>query len=238
MIKFWQKNWFGIEFSTFAKLNSEKQADEVFYDSFYGEFLKKFSSYDELPERWKKDKKILAEFIFQHIQGCNTILSIGCGNGFIENELSKMKWGGKLVAIEPSLNASKWLKYNNKVQLVNGCFPSCLDETKVLFDFAYMSYIDYVFDNSTYIDFLMDIKNYPIKDLLLVGISIYNRDFKQTIKFSIKRLLSKCGFLHQQLWGYQRTLDEHLDCFNKAGFQNVQYGQLENNVYWIRAKNE
>lgn len=238
MIKFWQKNWFDIEFSTFAKLHSEKQANEIFYDSFYSEFFNKFSSYDELPETWKKDKKILVQFIFEHIVDRNIILSIGCGNGFIENELSKMKWEGRLVAIEPSQNASKWLKCNNRVELFNGYFPSCLDRTEVLFDFAYMSYIDYVFDNIAYIDFLIDIKNYPIKDFLLVGISIYNRNFTQTIKFSIKRFLSKLGLLNQQLWGYQRTLDEHLECFNQAGFQNVQYGQLENNVYWIRAKNE
>lgn len=238
MIKFWQKNWFDIEFNTFAKLNSEKQADEVFYDSFYGEFFKKFSSYDELPESWKKDKKILAEFIFQHIQGCNTILSIGCGNGFIENELSKMKWEGKLVAIEPSLNASKWLKYNNKVQLINGYFPSCLKDKETTFDFAYMSYIDYVFDDTTYVDILIDIRKYQIKDLLLIGISVYNRKPMETIKFTIKNILSMFGLLNQQLWGYQRTLDEHMDFFKKAGFKNVQYGKLNNDVYWIRAKDE
>ncbi len=87
-------------------------------------------------------------------------------------------------------------------------------------------------------DIIFNPENYPINNLLLVGISVYNRDFKQTIKFLIKSLLSKFGLLKQQLWGYQRTLDEHLDCFKKAGFQNVQYGRLENNVYWIRAKNE
>lgn len=238
MRKFWQSSWFDIQFASFAKVNSKKQTNEEFYNKFYEQFFKKFSSYDELPESWKKDKKILAEFIFQHIQGCNTILSIGCGNGFIENELSKMDWKGQLVAIEPSLNASRWLKNNEKVKLINGYFPSCLDGTDVLFDFAYMSYIDYVFDNSKYVDFLIGIKNYPIKDLLLIGISIHNQDFKQSIKFSIKSLLSKFGLLGQQLWGYQRTLDEHLDCFKQSGFQNLQYGQLENNVYWIRAKNE
>lgn len=237
MIKFWQNNWFDIEFNTFAKLNPSKQADESFYNSFYAEFFKKFSSYDELPLSWKNDKKVLADFIFQNMRKYNFVLFIGCGNGFIENEISKLSWRGELIAIEPSKNAPKWLEQNEKIKLINGYFPNCLDVTKKI-DFAYMSYIDYVFDDTLYINILKDIKNYPIKDFLLVGASVYIPNLKQSIKYVIKDLLFSFGFSNQQLWGYQRTIKEHLTIFQLAGYKNIEYGQLENGIYWIRAKNE
>jgi len=44
---------------------------------------------------------------------------------------------------------------------------------------AIMSLIDYVFDDSLYIDILKDVKNYPIDDFLLSSVSVYNINFKQ-----------------------------------------------------------
>jgi len=141
------------------------------------------------------------------------------------------------VAIEPSHNASKWLKENQKIKLINGYFPKCLMENEK-FDFAYMSYIDYVFDDNLYINILKDVKNYPIDDFLLIGASIYSQTLKENIKYFIKLILSKFGVFNQQLWGYQRTIEEHLTLFQKAGYKNLQYNQLDNGIYWIRAKNE
>ncbi|WP_419770612.1 MAG: hypothetical protein ACNI3C_02130 [Candidatus Marinarcus sp.] len=213
-----------------------KQADEDFYSMFYIEFFKKFNSYNELPDSWRKDKEILANFIFEHIKNKQKVLSVGSGNGFIENELSK-KWGKELVAIEPSKTSSKWLKKNEKIKLINGYFPDCLHSTDK-FDFAYMSYIDYVFDDNMYVNMLKDIKEYPINDFLLIGASVYTPNFKESIKYLIKNLLSFIGLYNQQRWGYQRTVMEHLAIFKKAGYKNIEYGKLENGTYWIRAKNE
>ncbi len=54
MKKLYQKEWFGINFKSFAKLNEMKMADTSFYDKFYDEFYRKFSSYEELFQDWKK----------------------------------------------------------------------------------------------------------------------------------------------------------------------------------------
>lgn len=234
--KFWQTNWFEIQFNSFETLNPNKLASEEFYDKFYKVFFKKFNSYEDLSKDWQKDKRILAEFILEQIKDKNKILSIGCGSGFVENELSS-KWDGELIAIEPSKNASKWVQENKNIKLINGYFPDCLDQ-KEKFDFAYMSYIEYVFNDSMYVDFLKKVKEYPIDDFLLIGASVYAPNFKESVKYSIKNLLSSIGFYNQQLWGYQRTIEEHLAMFKQAGYKNIKYGQLENSVYWIRAKNE
>lgn len=101
-----------------------------------------------------------------------------------------------------------------------------------------MSYIDYVFDDNMYVNMLKDIKEYPINDFLLIGASVYTPNFKESIKYLIKNLLSFIGLYNQQRWGYQRTVMEHLAIFKKAGYKNIEYGKLENGTYWIRAKNE
>lgn len=101
-----------------------------------------------------------------------------------------------------------------------------------------MSYIDYVFDNKMYIQILKDIKSYHIDEFLLIGISVYKPNTGQNIKNMIKSLFANFNILNQQLWGYQRTIEEHIDIFNKAGFKQVQYGQLKNNLFWIKAINE
>lgn len=187
MQKFWQTDWFGIEFSSFAKLNPKKQADEVFYEKFYTEFFK--------------------------------------------------KWGGELMAIEPSKVASKWISQNSKIDFVNGYFPDSIKSDEN-FDFAYMCYVDYVFDNKSYITLLKNVKNYPINDFLLVGVSTYSQNLIQTIKYNIKKLLSIFGSFNQQLWGYLRTIDEHKNILKEAGYKNIDFGQLKNGVFWIRAKND
>lgn len=236
MQKFWQTNWFDIEFSSFTKLNSTKQADEVFYEKFYTEFFKKFNSYEDLPEQYKKDKNLLVDFILEKIKDYNKGLAIGCGNGYIEKEIIK-KWGGELMADEPSKVASKWISQNSKINFVNGYFPNAI-KCNENFDFAYMCYVDYVFDNKSYITLLQNVKNYPINDFLLVGVSTYSPNLIQTIKYNIKKLLSIFGFFNQQLWGYLRTIDEHKNILEKAGYTNIDFGQLKNGVFWLRAKND
>lgn len=60
MKKFYQKEWFGIDFKSFVKLDSSGVADKSFYDKFYDEFYKRYKSYEELPEYGeivKRDRK-------------------------------------------------------------------------------------------------------------------------------------------------------------------------------------
>lgn len=237
MRKFWQTNWFDIEFSSFTEISSRQQAGEVFYSKFYDRFFKKFKSYEQLPLKWKEDKKMIADFIYDLIKYKANVLSIGCGSGFIENELSKMEWDGKLLAIEPSLSVSAWLKNNKKINLLNGYFPNILT-SQHKFDFAYMSYVDYIFDDKLYMQMLNNIKEYPVSEFLLVGATIYMPDFKSNIKYHIKNILAKFGFLRQQLWGYERTIEEHMNIFTKVNFKKIEYGKLMNGTYWIKVTND
>jgi SAM-dependent methyltransferase len=235
--KFYQTDWFNIQFNMFTRMRSSKLADQKFYDEFYDEFHKNYNSYDDLPETWKNHKKILINYIFDAIQDKKKVLSIGCGIGYIEDQLSKSQWSGNLTAIEPSIKASKWLKANMSITLIHGYFPIALEKISP-FDLAYISYVDYVFDNDMYIQFLTSVKNYPINDFLLIGASVYNPTLNVRFKDIIKSILSAFGFFNQQFWGYQRTIQEHLHLFEQVGFKNIDFGKLENDIYWIRAKND
>lgn len=231
-----ETNWFGINFQTFAKINSSKLADASFYDLFYKEFYKKFHSYDELPNGWKQHKSSLAKFIYSHIQSKQTTLSIGCGNGYIEHELSEMDYHGSITALEPSKAASLWLSENQNIHLINGYFPEALTQNQQ-FEFAYMSFTDYVFDNETYLQLLKTIQTYPINEFLLVGASTYKPNLKFCIKYFLRLVLLQLGIFKRQFWGYQRTIDEHLEIFKKAGYRELQTGQLADGTYWIKAIN-
>lgn len=234
MKPFYQHEWFGIKFSTFSQLNAKVLPSNSFYDAFYEIFHKKYKAYEELPVKWQEDKMVLVRFLQEHLKEKTNVLSIGCGNGFIENELSFL-WEGELVAIEPSKNATFWLSKNPKVNVLNGYFPDVL-KTKKQFDLAYASYIDYVFDDAMYHTFLTNIKKYPAKTFLLVQPSIYKDCFKEKVKYFLKNILLKCKIVNLQLWGYQRTFDEHIHIFKAVGFENIKFGQMSNGSYWFKLK--
>ena len=89
MRKFYQQEWFGIDFKSFVKLDSGRVADKSFYDKFYDEFYKRYKSYEELPESWRNSKKAVADLILGHSFPDEKILSIGCGSGYVEYLLRK-----------------------------------------------------------------------------------------------------------------------------------------------------
>lgn len=237
MRRLYQKNWFGIDFKSFTTLDSKKIADAVFYDKFYDEFYKKFSSYEQLPENWRSDKKLVADLILQLTNTNDRILSIGCGNGYIEYLLSKER--KNIVAIEPVAKATKFLKQFSDVKIYDGYFPECLENTNEShFDLAYMSVVEYVFNKNKLLNFLRKIKDFKIKNFLLVSAAVYDENFSliQLIKNIAKLLLSSIGLYKSergQFWGYQRKPSELIGAFKKVGFKNIKFGFFRKNYFWI-----
>lgn len=233
-----QHQWFGIQFNSFCKMDDSKIAGDEFYQKFYKEFYKKFLSYDDLPSSYRKDKYLVSMYIQELIEDKKNILSIGCGNGIIEDNLSKnLRKDQKLIAMEPSSFNSQWLKSNERIHLINGHFPSALN-IKEKIDFAYVNTVEYAFNDEEYLNFLKSIYDYGIEEVLL-GSLIIVKDEK--MKFSLKnyfrKKLFKIGFYEKkQLWGYFRTLDEHLNIIMEAGFTKINIEITSLNYYMIRIK--
>lgn len=239
--KFYTKSWFGIDYSSFSELSVNHLPSDAFYEKFYTLFYEKYKDYKQLPLDYQKNKQNVAEHLGQILaakQGRN-ILSIGSGNGIIEEALRKKLADKKLIAIEPSQTASRWLRANPDIKVYQGFFPEALPN-QVKPDFAYCVALDYVFDDQGYECFLKQIIEHGITDFAMYHLSIYKKhDLVFQIKNSIKHLLAKLS-LYQlgQFWGYLRTLQEHDKVFKKAGFSSVSVGELPGGITWIRGKVE
>ena len=234
MKKLWQTEWFGIRFNDFIEyVDSKNIANEKFYEKFY----EKFKSYDELPEKYKSNKIGIAKDIIGFSKDYSEIMSIGCGNGIIENYIV-MNSDKSIIAIEPS-NNSKWLNNQNKVKFISGFFPSCIADEKK-YTIGYCSSIDYVFNDDEYVSFFKSVYDYKFEKFYLTEVITPPINMKSNLKYLIKGFLSNLGiYKHKgQFWGYLRTIDEHIDLLKKTGFKTIDYGKHQHGNYWIKVENE
>lgn len=233
MKKLYQKEWFGINFSTFSTIHENQIADQKFYEGFYNKFFEKYSSYEELPNDWKKLKREIFESIYDKAKGCKHVLSIGCGIGYVENLLSQ-KFNGSISAIEPSENdVCRWLSNNKKVKVLKGYFPEILPDTEYP-DFCFLNALDYVFSENEFVDFLKKIRARRMKKVVLYSASFYQQTLLFELKHFLKIILGKLRIcLLGQLWGFQRNIDDYRKAFKKAGFDKVEDGFLSSGTYWI-----
>jgi len=165
-------------------------------------------------------KNKIAKIIMKEISNKSDILSIGCGLGIVEKYLVKHMPNINLTAIEPSLNAIKWIKHYRRINIKNGYFPEVLD-SKIKFETGYANCVDYVFNNEEYDAFLKSVVQYGIKEFLIISVSYYFPSFKIYIKEIFKNFFIKMRLYKQyQFFGYQRSIKEQFDALQKAGFKN------------------
>lgn len=225
MIKLYQTEWFGIPFTDFASPSLDCLPPSSFYESFYKRFHSKYSGYCDLPSDYKKNKEAIAEDIKHRFKG-DSLLSIGCGNGYVESLLSDSK--DAITALEPSKKATKWLERHKNVCVINGYFPQALngelDGQGKDWDEAYSVALDYVFNKSEYVAFLKSVAGFGIKKYAMYGIStssfltMIRRQMSNVYRLNFDRHEAEI----RQFWGYVRTRAEHVKAFNEAGFDEIK----------------
>ena len=161
-------------------------------------------------------------------------MSIGCGIGYLENEIN-LDFKGKLIGIEPSNSSCNFMRKNANVECLNGFFPGVFKNNNEHFDFAYMGAIEYVFNDLEYKSFLKSIVDYGIKDLLVISVSHYN-PVRHRMKEFIKKILIKIGVYEPvaekgQFWGYMRTRSEHIRLMKQAGFKKISTRYCNNALF-------
>lgn len=236
MQKLYQTEWFGIPFKEFIKFDNKKIANTDFYNAFYTELFQKYNSYSEFPEDWKKEKESVAKHLLTLTSNNASLLSIGCGNGYIEDWLSRHH---RIIhAIEPSEKALALLKKNNSIKIFTGYFPQCLENDKIDYDLIYSTAIEYVMSNKQLLQFLRNVKGFKPKRFILFSASVYKPqfDYRHTIRKIMKNIKAKIFRSNnsEQLWGYCRTTIELKKCFEKAAFTNIEIGFVGKNHFWIK----
>ncbi|MEK9702304.1 MAG: hypothetical protein VW829_09805 [Deltaproteobacteria bacterium] len=238
MQKIWQTEWFEIPFKEFAQLNPNQIATSEFYSNFYEIFYQRYKSFNEIEKSWLTEKENVAKDLFSMIQKNNahSVISIGCGIGFIENCLVKLseekKYPPHLTAVEPAKKSTRWL--SGKITFRQGFFPEVVADLH--FDLAYTSIIDYAMNDEEYVSFLRKIYNSQLNKF--VSVSLITGKHHWTAIDHIKSLISPVyrNIRPQQFWGYLRSLDEQIDLLTQAGFSQFEVGKHQNsNSYWITA---
>jgi len=236
MIKLYQNNWHGIEFSSFGQNDIKKIAGLDFYNRFYNEFFLKFKYFDDLNKDWLNYKNKMAKIIQKEFGDKKNILSIGCGIGVVEKYILENNQNINLTAIEPSKNVCKWIKDFKNIDIKYGYFPEIINQ-KQNFDIAYANGIDYVFDERQYHFFLKSVVDYGIKELIIISASYYEPNFILYTKEIIRDMLIKFNLFNKniQFWGYKRSLIDQFSAMNKAGFKKMYLKYKSNNTIVIKA---
>lgn len=231
MIRFYQTEWFGIAFDTFASLSFFSLADKTFYEKFYDSFFKKFESYDALPEQWKSIKWEYAKAVARHIPPVTEpkILSVGCGSGFVEYCLLKMHPHIQLHCNDSSQTPFRWLEQSlPKEQLHIGFVPQCLPQGAT-FDVIYCNAFEYCLSDKMLVKFLSSLKCYlsPGGRLVIISASVLDEgDSPHTVRQYVNYFRDTCsnllahirGAKPQQFWGWARTRKELEDVILRSGY--------------------
>jgi SAM-dependent methyltransferase len=224
-------------------------ADASFYTSFYEAFFKKYKIMEDLDPQWLEFKLQVVDLLkrYEQFKKDAAILSIGCGLGTIEKALITDGYSN-LEVTEVSEMPLRWLLpciSPDKVHI--GFFPECIAKDKV-YDFVYLSSVEYCFTQDQLIDFLKAVSKHlkPGGICLLISVSFeFTKPFKLTqisaaLKDCFKVILDKIGLRNRgQFFGYTRNRKDFHDAMVSAGLKELKDGFLEKrtrwDAYWIEA---
>ncbi len=228
MRKMHQTEWFGLRFSETGWILSEELADARFYDRFYRYLFTKFSAWSDLPSAWRYEKQPVVDLLHRSMHtGGKTLLSVGCGIGFVEHELLQRGVPPEnLFLNEIAEIPLSWIRKEVAHEHIYvGHIPECLPPQKK-WDIVYLGNMDYALGQKDLVSLLKALRArlQPDGKCILVTTAIVP---SQSIRQVITNIIKDCGkgilgFLgireRGQFWGWNRTPDELEDVFRAAGY--------------------
>ncbi len=229
-LPFWQTDWHGIAFSKLGvKLSATRLASAEFYTAFYKSLLSKYQDYCDLPEHWLKVKKTTAEAIAKEIAPHASILSYGCGLGYIEKELCSMRKDVHISAFDFADNASSLMKpLPSEISFIS----HLANDSK--FDLVYLCQVLYAIPFLEGIALLSKLRCHLKENgvIILIGSSIdsaENGDFFSDHSWRILDLAKPYiyfffGWIKNdtQFWGWKRNNARHEEMLCRAGFRVIK----------------
>ncbi len=249
MRKMYQREWFGIGFSSFTTPSTRALAAPDFYERFYEAFFKRYQSWQDLDPIWRDQKRSIAQFIFEQVKFGDAVLSIGCGLGWIEHCLLEMNGLTiRLEATEVAPSSLRWIEKEIPSERLHlGPFPQCLPPDS-RYDLLYLSALDYSLDHPSLISLLQQVgqRLVPGGQCLLISASfIPARPLKERlitmVKLGLATLAAGLGLYHRgQFWGWSRTKEEYHQAFLLAGLVDRRDGFIPvatgSPIYWVSGR--
>ncbi len=242
MKKIYATEWQGIPFS-FIQTSQKELARADFYNLFYEKLFKKYSDYEALPEAWRCSKSELADLLSQQTSGAVTVLSYGCGLGYMEQRIHNLH--KKRIELHVQEYASDALQWLSKV-LPATQIHEVNDYPIGPFDMIYLSAVDYAMTDDELVNLLSRFKNELKSNGQIIMISAsyldyYNKEgVLRAIKEMIKAALHFCRLRDRgQLWGWMRTRSDYQRLIRAAGFVNIKDEFLvtsNQKTYWISGR--
>ena len=244
MKKFWQTEWQGILFSTFAKLSSTELAGEEFYNAFYRAFFERYRGYQDLDQKWRGDKDVIANWIARQLPSNACVLSVGCGLGYVEQKLWNEHGDRIEIHVTDYANdAMRWLREVIPENRIHDAADTAGGLGELEFDLIYLSAIDYALTDHELIHLLVQLKErLKINGRLVIVSASYldqSFSFSRIIKDIVKIILDISGLRSRgQFWGWMRSRTEYQNLMNLSGFNVVDDGYINmvSQTYWISGK--
>lgn len=244
MQRFYHTEWQEIPFHSFAELSYLKLADASFYEAFYTAFFKKYMSYDAIPKSWRVQKDAWVQKILTHVPistetaAAPSILSVGCGIGYIEQAMLKVRPEIDLHVTEVTDVPLCWLRPMLSSDRCHvGFVPGCLPPLRK-FDVILCATIDYTMTDRVLKRVLKALRGYLKEDGVCVIFSVtVSTEHPPTFRQRLSNIKHACkcfakhvtGKEKKQFWGYLRTSEEYLALLQQAGFSQIESSPLDQN---------
>ena len=228
--KMWNTSWHAIDFGS---LNIETKyftrPSSKFYDAFYQELFSRYNNFESLSTTWRQRKQEVSDKILEKIGDNKLILSIGCGLGFVEQNL--VNNADKLVidVFDFSETSYKLLRDVNNVNILTS------QDAIQVYEFIYCSQFFYALNDNEIDVFLTDIK----KSLSSTGVfctidtsldvtenGLSNEFGPKSFINMLKNFLRPAYLMFfkkksAQFWGWQRDNAELIKIFTRNNFEVV-----------------
>ncbi len=246
MKRFWQKEWHGIRFDSFATLSATRLAGSEFYSAFYRQLFRRYSGYEDLEAGWRSDKQDIADWLARRVRRGARVLSVGAGLGYVEHCLNSAQAGVfELHAQDFAGDALAWLRKELPDSRIH-----CTLEQQTRggpYDLIYLSAVDYALDTEELVAMLEALRGQLRADgsAILISASFWEppplmRRVKEAAKDAVKSILGALGLYHRgQFWGWQRSQAEYRDLFVRAGYRTIADGFIQTRsqrIYYIEGK--
>lgn len=243
----WEKEWHSIKFKELGiKLSKTALPRNDFYKKFYSKLKLKYKRYGQLNKNWLKEKKITALKISTFLEKKRKILSYGCGIGYIEFNLAKIKPKINIDCFDFSDDCKNFL--NKESFLANLNFQKDYELfNNSHYDFIYLCQVCYSLDKKSCISLFKDLHGKLNKEgsFLIIHHPPF-KTFKSKLIYFVKFLLSGFNsnkFLNKkkeknefQFWGYQRSDNAYIKLARDASFTLDKKYYYKNQSYLLFIK--